>query len=138
MTRNLDPEEFLKKFTLKPVPPGLGDKRFAVPDKGKAPAAFWTPFQWKALAGFLILGVSALVVDAGLARFQKTRLADLVNPPAVSLRENGSRDELLAEVWSGRADSAWIEKRLSLEIKAAREEGRRELFLHLKEEFDGS
>ena len=138
MTKKADPEEFLKRFALRPPPPGLREKVFPVPEKRKAPAAFWTPLQWKAVSAFFILGLSAVLLDFGLTRRQKGRLAGLLNLPAVSVRENGSRDELLAEVWSGRADSAWIKERLKMREKSARQQDRRELFLDLKEEFDGS
>ena len=138
MTRKVDPEEFLKRFALRPPPPGLRDRISSVPEKRKAPAAFWTPLQWKAVSAFFILGLSAVLLDLGLARLQKDRLVGLLNLPSFFLRENGSRDELLAEVWSSRADSAWIKERLKLEKKPARKEDRRELFLYLKEEFDGS
>jgi len=138
MTKNVDPEEYLKKFTFRPVPPGLRDKIFPLVKKRRARAAFWTPLQWKAVAGFLILGVSAVLIDVGAARSQKARLAGLLNLPAVSVRENGGQEELLSEIWASRSDSAWIEERLKLEKKVAGREDRRELFLYLKEEFDGS
>jgi hypothetical protein len=80
----------------------------------------------------------AVLLDLGLTRLQEDRLAGLLNLPAGSIRENGSRAELLAEVWSGGADSAWIEVRLKLEKKLSGEENRQGLLLFLKEEFDGS
>jgi hypothetical protein len=138
MTRNVDPEEFLKKFTLRPVPPGLREKIFPLPEKRKRRAAFWTPLQGKTIVTFLILGISAVLIDTGLARFQKARLAGWLNPPAVSIRESGSGAELLSEIWSSRAGSAWIEERLKMSEKSARQHDRRELFLFLKEEFNGS
>ena len=138
MKRNVDPEEFLKKFTLRSVPPALGEKIYRVPDKRKAPRTLWTPLQRKAVAAFLIFGCLAVLLDLGLTRLQEDRLAGLLNLPAGSIRENGSRAELLAEVWSGGADSAWIEVRLKLEKKLSGEENRQGLLLFLKEEFDGS
>jgi hypothetical protein len=137
MTRKVDPEEFLKKFTLKPVPPGLREKIFPAADKRKAPAVFWTPLQWRAIVAFLIVGCSAVLLDIGLSRLQQKRIAGLLNLPAVSMQENGNREELLTEIWIGRADSAWIKERLRLEKKAAHKEGRRDLFFEFKEEFDG-
>jgi hypothetical protein len=137
MTDQVDPEEFLKKFTFKPVPSGLRDRVLAAQKKRKAPAAFWTPLQRKAIVAFLILGCSAVLLDVSVARLQEGRLAGLLNPPSVPVRENGSGEEFLSEVWIGRADSAWIKERLRLEKKAARKQGRRELFFEFEEDFDG-
>lgn len=138
MTSIVDPEDLLKKLTFKPVPPELKNKIFPLPDERKTPAAFWTPLQWKTVAGFLILGISAVLIDGGLARFQNARLAGLVNPPAVSIRENGSGAELLSEIWSSRSDSSWIEERLKLDKKPSGRQDRRKRWLYFKEEFDGS
>jgi hypothetical protein len=130
-------EEFLKRFSLQPPPPGLRQKVLVAAAKKRADERARSPLRWKAALALFVLGFSAVLADAALSRIQDSRLAGLLGSPSLGRQNENSRQELMAEVLGGLKDTAWLDWRMKIREQTGAEI-RRDLFRYLKEEFNGS
>jgi hypothetical protein len=137
MPKTDETEEFLKRFSLQPPPPELRQKVLLAAAKKRADERARSPLRWKAALALFVLGFSIVLADAALNQIQDSRLAALLGSPSLGPQNENSRQELMAEVLGGLADTAWLEWRMKSGEKADTE-SRREAFRYLKEELDGS
>ncbi len=129
-------EEFLKRFSFRPPPPGLRRSVLLAAAKKRADARVWSPLCWKAALALLILGFAALLADTALSRAQVRRLNGLLSGPSGGYPTEDIWLELRAEILGGLPDTAWLEWRMKSGERVDME-SRREAFRYLKEEFDG-
>jgi hypothetical protein len=130
-------EEFLKRLSFRPPPPGLRKKVLLAAAKKRADQRLWSPLRWKAALALLALGFAAVLADIALSRVQVRRLTGLLGGPSLGHQTENSRQEFMAEVLGGLAETAWLDWRMKIEEKTGAEI-HREAFWYLKEEFDGS
>lgn len=130
-------EEFLKRFSFRPPPPGLRKKVILAATKKRAGERLWSPLRWKAALALFVLGFAAVLADTALSRVQVRRLTGLLGGPSLGYQTENCRQEFMAEVLGGLTDTAWLDWRMKIGEKTGAE-FRREAFRYLKEEFDGS
>ncbi len=130
-------EEFLKRFSFRPPPPGLRRKVLSAAAKKRSDEGVWSPLWWRTALALLVLGFAAFLADHALSRAQVRRLSVLLGGPSGGRQTEDIRQELRAEVLDGFADTAWLDWRMKSGERVDME-SRREAFRYLKEEFDGS
>jgi hypothetical protein len=130
-------EEFLKRFSFRPPPPGLRRKVLSAAAKKRSDEGVLSPLWWRTALALLVLGFVAFLADTAMSRAQVRRLNGLLGGPSGGRQTEDIRQELRAEVLDGFADTAWLDWRM----KAGEKTGAqliRNLSQFLKEEFDGS